>query len=126
MKPPGIATQVTAEMAERCAGHHGERFQKPFQRMLLAMGQEQADADQEQEGRGDAAGVDLPAAEGGQARIGVAEEFEIPGEMVARHGEQRDAARDVDGDDAPGGTWRGGGRLGDDHGFSGFFGPPNA
>ena len=37
------------------------------------MGEKQADADQEQEGRGDAARIDLPPAEGGQAGIDIAE-----------------------------------------------------
>ncbi len=31
----------------------------------------------------------------------IAEEFEIPGEMVDRHGDERCAAGDVDGVDAP-------------------------
>ena len=66
----------------------------------VAMRQKQADAGQEQEARGDAAGVELPAADGRQARVDIAEEFEVPGEVIARHGEQRDAARDVDGVDA--------------------------
>ena len=35
------------------------------------------------------------------AGLDIAEEFEIPGEMIDRHGDQRDAARDVDGVDAP-------------------------
>ena len=71
---------------ERRPGDHGETFPEAVPADLFAVSEEQADADQEQEGRGDAARVEFPPAEGGQARVGVAEEFEIPGEVVARHG----------------------------------------
>ena len=100
MKPSGVGDAGDGRYGERRDGDHGEALPETVPADLPAMGEKQADADQEQEGRGDAARVDLPPAEGGQAGIGIAEEFEIPGEVVARHGDQRDAARDVDGDDA--------------------------
>lgn len=81
-------------------GDHGKTFPEAGPADLPAMREKQADADQEQEGRGDAARIDLPPADGGEAGIGVVEIFEIPGEVVARHGDQRDAAYDIDGDDA--------------------------
>ena len=64
--------------------------------MPLAMREEQADADQEQEARRDAARKQLPAAMRRHAGLEIAEEFEIPGEMIDRHGDQRGAARQVD------------------------------
>ena len=73
------------------------------------MREEQADADQEQEARRDAAGKQLPAAMRRHAGFDIAEEFEIPGEMIDRHGDQRGAARHVDCLDARR-LWGGGGR----------------
>ena len=84
------------------------------------MREEEAYPDQEEECRGDAARVEFPPAEGGEAWIGVAEEFEIPGEVVARHGNEGDAAQHVDGNDASGllGAFDGLDRLGKAHGLA--------
>ena len=82
------------------------------------MGEIEADANQEQEGRCNAAGVELPPAEGGEAGIGVTEEFQVPGEVVARHRDQRDATQDIDGDDALRWLRDGYGRRVDAHGLA--------
>jgi hypothetical protein len=69
-----------------------------------------AEADQKQEAGGDAAGVDLPAAESGEAGCHIAEELQIPCEMVADHGQQRYAAGCINGLDAAGWNLRSGSR----------------
>ncbi len=85
---------------------------------FFAVGQEQADANEKEEGRSDATRIDLPPAEGCQTGIGVPEEFEIPGEMVARHGKQGDAAENVEADDAPWLILNGYSRRMDAHGLA--------
>ena len=81
---------------QRCAGDHGEADEEAAPAYAAAMREEQADADQEQEARRDAARKELPAAMRGHAGVEIAEEFEVPGEVVDRHGDQRGAARQVD------------------------------
>src|SRR5690606_29023967 len=44
---------------------------------------------------------EFPAAEGGEARRNVAEEFEVPGEVIAHHGKQGRTTRCVDREDTP-------------------------
>jgi hypothetical protein len=58
--------------------------------------QPKADADEEQEAGGDGAREQLPAALGGHARRRVAEEFEVPGEVIDRHRGKGETAREVD------------------------------
>ena len=85
---------------KRGAGDHRETPPIAPPPDAVGMGEKETDAGEEQEARSDRPGKELPAADRRQAGMGIAEEFEIPGKVVDRHGQQSDAARNVDGFDA--------------------------
>ena len=63
---------------------------------IRPLSEHQAVTGEEQEAAGDQPGEDLPAAGAGGSRGNIAEELEIPDEVIGCHGEQRHAARDID------------------------------
>ena len=93
MKPEGKANQVASEMAAAAPVSYTHL-------RAHETGEKKTHADQKDEGCGDAAGKELPAAGHGGTRLHIAEEFEVPPEMVDRHGEEGDTACNVDGFDA--------------------------
>ncbi len=90
MKPSGTAKKVTAEMAAAAPATMATSLEEAAPADAFAMGEDETDAGEDQEGRRDAPGVDLPATDGRHACGHIAEGFKIPGEMVARHGDQRE------------------------------------
>jgi len=90
-EPPG------AERDESCGSRdHGEALQISGVVQPVARREDEAEADDGQEGAGDTAREQTPARLGDDIGLDQPEHREVIGEMVDEHRQERDAASDVD------------------------------